>query len=162
MTHPDFEHAMAFWGHKIVDTIQKRSVATGTHFCITEFTHQTVFNLTAELFSHCLHTIANTQNRHTCLEHSHWCTWRITLGHTTWTARENDAGSAIFTNEFITHIVRMNFGEYTRITNTTSDQLRDLRTKVKDKNFRMHSSNYQVRLPGHSLYNSIVSRTPRR
>ena len=59
VAHPNLQIALAVFIRKVGYILQEFCVAVFTNFCVAELTLSTVFNLAAELLSHCLHAVAN-------------------------------------------------------------------------------------------------------
>ena len=73
VTHPDVEHALAFWRRVVFNTVKEFCMAACAYIGMTKLTLVAAFNLAAELPRHGLHAIANTQYRDPQLEHSGRC-----------------------------------------------------------------------------------------
>ncbi len=81
MTHPHVEQTVAFRIGPVLDFPQQFGMPSCTHFGITEFTHQAVLHLAAELRRHGLHAVADAQHRHADLEHDLRSARRVTFDH---------------------------------------------------------------------------------
>ena len=129
---------MTFGRHEVVDVFQQGRMTARTHFGIAEFAHFAILDFAAQLRCHRLHAVADTQHGHTQIEDGLWRARRIALSHRTGATGQNNAGGTGGADEFIADIIRMDFGEHTRFTYATCDQLRDLGTEIKDKNLGVH------------------------
>ncbi len=138
VAHPHLEHAVAFIGDEISDTVQQRGMAARAHLGIAELAHGAIFHLAAQLRRHGLHAVANAQYRHAGFEHRLRRARRIALHHRIRPAREDDAGGAVVADEIVADIVRIDLGKYPGVTHAARDQLGHLGTEVEDKDFRMH------------------------
>ncbi len=102
-------------------------------FSITKFMNGARLDSTAELRSHGLHAVANTEHRYAKLKYRRRRCGRTGNGHRLGTAREDDAFRAEFANSVVTGIPRMDLAIHTELAYAPRDELRVLRTEIENE-----------------------------
>ena len=108
----------------VLQTFEKLRVTTRAHFGITEFALVRALHLTAKLFGHGLHAVADAEHGNTQFEDRLRCLPVRCFIHRVRTTRQDNALRFEFADEVITHIKRMQFTINLLLTHTACDQLR--------------------------------------
>ena len=134
VAHPHLHDGVAGFILEVFDTLEQFGIAVIFHFCVTEFALTDVFNLAAQLLSHGLHAVADTEDRYSGVKNGVADAIGAFLIGAHVRARQNDALRIEFTNKAFTDVVRMHFAVNMGFTDATGDKLRHLGTEVQNKN----------------------------
>ena len=135
VAHPDVEQTVTFRVAAILNVSQQARMPARAHFRVAELAHSTVLDLSAELRGHRLHAIANTEHRHTQLEHRLRRARRAALVHRVMAAGQDDGARRELAHERVGNVVRMDLAVDVRFAHAARDELRVLRAEVEDQNF---------------------------
>lgn len=91
MAHPHLEHAVAFVGGEVGQTVEQFGVAMGAHFGVAEFAVVAEADGAAQLLRHGLHAVADAQHGHAHVEHGRRHAHRAFFVGRRVAAREDDA-----------------------------------------------------------------------
>ena len=126
---------MAFGAGEIGDAVEKRAVAVGAHFRVTEFARVAPTHLAAELHRHRLHAVADAEYRHAHLPHRARSAQLVVFIGAGVAARKDDALGREVADEGVGDVVGVDFAIDMRLAHAAGDQLRDLRAEVEDEDF---------------------------
>ncbi|MNN42184.1 hypothetical protein D3C81_1563460 [compost metagenome] len=138
VAHPDLEHAVAFRRAEILDVLEQRGMAVGAHLGVAELALVAPLDLAAKLHGHGLHAVADAQHRHAQVPHRLRGAQLVVFIGAGVAAGQDDGLRRVLADEFVGHIVRMDFAVDVRLANAAGNQLRDLRAEIKDEDFVVH------------------------
>ena len=142
MAHPDLEHAVAHRGGVVLNAFKQGGVSVRANISVPKLALVPAGDHAAQLVRHSLHAVANPQDRNTQLKYHLRRFVGAFLVNTGVAAGQNNAlqtaVTRISSNPVFADITGMNFAKHMGFTNTTGNELSDLRTEVKNENFLMH------------------------
>ncbi|MNS88134.1 hypothetical protein D3C72_1220980 [compost metagenome] len=138
MAHPDLEHAVALGRREILDAIEQPGMTMGAHLGVAEFAMVAPLHLAAQLHGHGLHAVADAQHRHAEVPHGLRRAQLVVFVGAGVAAGQDDGLRRVLADEFVGHIVRMDFAVDVCLANAAGNQLRDLRAEIKDEDFVVH------------------------
>jgi len=138
VAHPDLQHAVAFGRREILDAVEQARMAVRTHFRVAEFAMVAPLDLAAELHGHRLHPVADAEHRHAEIPHGLRRAQLMVFVRARVTARQDHRLRREFADEFVGHVVRMDFAVDVRFAHAARNQLGDLRTEVENQDFVVH------------------------
>src|ERR1700674_3502910 len=107
MACPHVEQAMTFGVDAILDILQEYRVTAGADLRIAELADQPVFDCTAQLRCHDLHTVADSQHRHAQGEDCGWSARSLFFSGRIRATRQDDSFGHEIVDELATNVERM-------------------------------------------------------
>ena len=134
MAHPHVQQRFAVCGQRIFDTTDQRAIGFHFNLSVAEFTLVGAFYVTTQLHCHGLHAVAHAEDRYTGFEDVFWRARAIVFGRTFRATGENDTARIELTDLCFSNIPCPQFTVDAQFTYATCNQLRVLRSEIKDKN----------------------------
>src|ERR1700712_3104187 len=133
VAHPHVETEQAVSVDMIFDAVEQAALANHIDTGITEFTQFGTFDLAAQLLSHGLHAVADTEDRNTQVKYGLRAARAVGFVHGLGATGEDDAFRGKFANRFVVHVERVQLAVHTDLTHAAGDQLGVLGTEVEDQ-----------------------------
>ncbi len=137
VAHPDIQQGIAVVGNGVFDVAQESAGLAGLaqHFDlgVAEFTQVGGLHLAAELLGHGLHAVADTEHRHTGVEHVLGGARAARLGHGFRAAGEDDAARVELADLLFGYVPGPQLAVDADFTDATGDELGVLGTEIQDK-----------------------------
>ena len=124
---------MAIFVSGVFNALQQTRVAARAYLGMTKLTMFTGLDLATQLHGHGEHAVADAKHWDALSENSGGRSQIVRLVGAGVAARQDDAFGIELADEFITDVIRMQLAIHTHFTHAACDELRDLRTKIKDE-----------------------------
>jgi hypothetical protein len=117
----------------IFNTIEKARMTAGADLGCAEFSRRAALNGAAQMRSHPLHPVADSENRDPECKHRSAASQGLVNSRRRRAARQDDSACAKCAQKFVADIVRMYLAVDLRLAHSAGNQLRDLRAKIQNQ-----------------------------
>src|SRR5690606_28235999 len=134
VAHPHIQQGAAVVSYMVSDIVQQAAWCLQLNLGITELTHIRTGHLAAQLLGHGLHTVANTEHRHSQLEDALRSPRGVQLDHGLGATGQDDALWIEVPDFLFGHIKCTDFAIHSDFPNPTGNQLSVLGAEIQNKN----------------------------
>ncbi len=143
VAHPHIEETVSVGVGVVLDVAEECGVTVRAHLRVPELAHLAGLDHPTQLRRHRLHAVTDAQYRHPRGPHGGRGPRRVAFGHAVRAARQDDASRRKFANERVVHVERVDLAIDVQLAQPARDELRVLRAKVENQDFRMRRSGHR-------------------